>query len=241
MSRWLLSAILSAFVPQFAAAQPPTGFVVTSAIQRIPELSNQFKAANNLKAIALGTQSYEKAHHHFPPAALVDRKGKKLLSWRVQILPFIGQDELYTQFKLDEPWDSVHNKKLVREMPKVYADPRAPAEPGETYYKAFVGEAAGLDWVKARQLTEIKDGTANTFLAAAAGEPVIWTKPDDFEFDPLDKDARLPDLTKPFGTLLVLMADGNVKPLDLKTMKEPEKRLRAAITPKGGEVLKLDD
>lgn len=231
MSRWLLSAILSAFVPQFAAAQPPTGFVVTSAIQRIPELSNQFKAANNLKAIALGTQSYEKAHHHFPPAALVDRKGKKLLSWRVQILPFIGQDELYTQFKLDEPWDSVHNKKLVREMPKVYADPRAPAEPGETYYKAFVGEAAGLDWVKARQLTEIKDGTANTFLAAAAGEPVIWTKPDDFEFDPKGK---LPDLNKPFAQTLVVLFNGRVRTL---SPTASEKALKASIGRDEGEVV----
>ena len=59
-------------------------------------------------------------------AAIVDKKGKKLLSWRVQILPYIEQDNLYKQFKLDEPWDSEHNKKLIRQMPRIYMLPAAP-------------------------------------------------------------------------------------------------------------------
>ena len=98
--------------------------------------------------------NYESAYGKLPPAAIVDRKGKKLLSWRVMILPYIEQDNLYRQFKLDEPWDSEHNKKLIPLMPKVYADPRGPAEPGKTYYKVFVGKDAGFDWVKGRSLAD---------------------------------------------------------------------------------------
>ena len=33
------------------------------------------------------------------------------------------QDQIYKQLKLDEPWDSDHNKKLVAKMPAVFASP----------------------------------------------------------------------------------------------------------------------
>ena len=49
--------------------------------------------------------------------AIADSTGKPGLSWRVAILPYLEQDTLYKQFKLDEPWDSPHNKKLIRQMP----------------------------------------------------------------------------------------------------------------------------
>jgi hypothetical protein len=41
----------------------------------------------------------------FPNAGIVstrEKDGKPLLSWRVAILPYIGHDELYRQFHLDE-------------------------------------------------------------------------------------------------------------------------------------------
>ncbi len=58
----------------------------------------------------------------FPTAAILDKNGKPLLSWRVALLPYIEQDALYRQFKLDEPWDSEHNKKLIAQMPKIYGE-----------------------------------------------------------------------------------------------------------------------
>ena len=56
-----------------------------------------------------------------------DKDGKTLLSWRVDILPFIEQDTLYKEFHLDEPWDSEHNKKLLAKMPKVFRAPGSKA------------------------------------------------------------------------------------------------------------------
>ncbi len=78
---------------------------------------------NNLKYIGLAMHNYLDANSHFPPAASVDKAGKPLLSWRVMILPYIDQDQLYKQFHLDEPWDSEHNKKLIDKMPQIYASP----------------------------------------------------------------------------------------------------------------------
>jgi hypothetical protein len=52
-----------------------------------------------------------------------------LLSWRVAMLPYLEQDVLYRQFKLDEAWDSENNTKLIASMPKVYAPVGVSAEP----------------------------------------------------------------------------------------------------------------
>ena len=59
---------------------------------------------------------------HFPPAAICDKDGRPLLSWRVAILPYIDQEDLYKQFHLDEPWDSPHNRSLIEKMPGTYMD-----------------------------------------------------------------------------------------------------------------------
>src|SRR5207249_1280691 len=119
-----------------------------------------------------------------PAHAIYSKDGKKpLLSWRVAILPFIEQDELYRQFHLDEPWDSEHNKKLIQHMPQIYVSPNAPPakEPGLTHYQVFVG--GGAAWQRGPQPPGLPrtfvDGVSNTIMVAEAAEPVIWTKPDD--------------------------------------------------------------
>ena len=75
----------------------------------------------------------------FPPAYSTDKNGKRLLSWRVHLLPYLEQEKLYKEFHLDEPWDSDHNKKLIARMPAVFrssADPKLTADFKTTYLAA---------------------------------------------------------------------------------------------------------
>src|SRR5262249_18903195 len=99
------------------------------------------RSLNNLKQLAFAMHTYHDAHKLLPAAASYDRQGKPLLSWRVQLLPYLEQTNLYNQFKLDEPWDSPHNKKLIAKMPPIYrsAFSRKGAE-GKTVYLAPVGK-----------------------------------------------------------------------------------------------------
>src|SRR5471030_1054793 len=108
--------------------------------------------------------NYHDTYGSFPPAAICDKKGKKLLSWRVAILPYIEQDALYKQFKLDEPWDSEHNKKLSDVLVRTYVDPRLPDPKGRTYYKLFVGKETPFDWLQSMKIQDIADGTSNTVM-----------------------------------------------------------------------------
>jgi hypothetical protein len=97
------------------------------------------ESVNNLKQIGIAFHNYNDTIGVLPTNQLSNDK-KPLLSWRVQILPYIEEDKLYKEFKLDEPWDSAHNKKLIDRMPKLYAPVRGKWDAGLTFYQTFSGK-----------------------------------------------------------------------------------------------------
>lgn len=181
--------------------------------------SARIQSSNNLKQIGIALHNYHDVNGVLPAAAIVDKKGKPLLSWRVAILPYIEQDNLYRQFKLDEPWDSPHNIKLSKTVVKVYQLPYGEQKPGITHYRAFVGNGAAFDPIQGLKLADFLDGTSNTMLAFEAAEGVPWTKPDDIEFDPkkpMLKHLRFAD-NKP---CMILFTDGSVRAVSTKLKDE---------------------
>ncbi len=214
-------------------AELPFALAYLAGKRKVTDAAARMQSTNNFKQIAIGMHNYHDVHGALPPAAVCDKTGKPLLSWRVLILPYIEQNNLYKQFKLDEPWDSDHNKKLIVMMPKTYILPSMMMAKGnETHYRVFVGNGAAFDTIKGSKLTDFTDGTSNTFLVVTAKDAVPWTKPDELAFDP-DK-----DMTKLLGffpgeVCPVAMADGSVRAL-AKTISK--KVLHAAITKSGGEV-----
>jgi Protein of unknown function (DUF1559)/Domain of unknown function (DUF4190) len=207
------------------------------AVSSVRDAAARINNANNLKQITLAMQNYDDQMGTFPPAAICDANGKPLLSWRVAILPYIEHEALYSQFKLDEPWDGPNNSKLISQMPKVYALPGgATAQPGYTYYRVFVGNGAAFDWSKgAKMPDDFGDGIASTILIAEAATAVPWTKPDELDFDP---NQPLPPLGGHFSAgSLVGLADGSVHLLPKNISQQT---IKAAITRSGGDVLGPD-
>ncbi|WP_439626639.1 DUF1559 family PulG-like putative transporter [Gemmata sp.] len=216
----------------------PFGGAFVEARRKTQEAAARLTALNNLKQIGLAMHGYHDANGTLPPAAVCDKTGKPLLSWRVLILPYIDQNALYQQFKLDEPWDSANNKKLLAKMPKVYAVPGVTPEGGtDTHFRVFVGNGAGFDWVKGGKLTDIADGTSNTFLCVTGADAVPWTKPDELEFDPEKDPTKLLGAVAS-GRVLVGMFDGSVRTLP---NIPPKDTLKAYITKSGGEVISDDE
>jgi hypothetical protein len=187
--------------------------------------------SDNLRQIGAAFKTYHAEIGRLPSATgarpqFDQNTWKPLLSWRVHLLPYLNQESLYKEFKLDEPWDSPANKRLIDRMPKVYETPGASLPPGQTYYKVFVGYGAAFE---PRQYTRFQesfsDGLQYTILAVEGGAPVIWTKPEDI---PFDRNKPLPDLSLAGNPRInVLLADGTTRIINLERM--PPQTIKHAI------------
>jgi prepilin-type processing-associated H-X9-DG protein len=105
-------------------------FVIFSCCGFDPHMFGKKEAAckiackNNIRNLVCAVLIYESDYDAFPSAAGpissndAEPPDPPLLivedwSWRVRILPYLEQQELYEQFRFDEPWDSEHNLKIA--------------------------------------------------------------------------------------------------------------------------------
>jgi prepilin-type processing-associated H-X9-DG protein len=227
---------------QFAGIYPVALGLMLPAVQKVREAAGRAKGQNNLKQLGLAMHNYHDVNGKMA-TNIYDKNGKPLLSWRVHLLPYIEQEALYRQFKLDEPWDSDNNKKLLAQMPEVFKVPNAKAmEAGKTFYQGFTcakgtaPRAFFIDDPAARTtFANITDGTSNSLMVVEAADAVEWTKPADLVYDP-KKD--LPKLGgHSAGGFNVLMGDGSVRFVRDTIDKMV---LKAMITIDGGEVANID-
>jgi hypothetical protein len=151
----------------------------------------------------------------------------------VLILPYLEQKKLFDEFKLDEPWDSAHNKKLLARMPEVFAAPNGAGKATqETFYQVFTGKGAIFEGQKGARVQDITDGTSNTILIIEGSAAVPWTKPADLAFD---AKKPLPRVGGMFSEgFHFARADGTVA---YCRQRFREAALRDMITRSGGEVL----
>lgn len=200
--------------------------------EQAEEMARQ-QSVQNLKTLALAMHNYLSVYGQFPPAAVYSQDGKPLLSWRVLLLPYLDQNALYKQFKLDEPWDGPTNKRLLDKMPAIYAIAALKGKaPNETVYQVFTGPGTIFPSPNASKITDITDGTSNTLLIVEGAKAVPWTRPGDLPYDPQQPLPKVGGIhRKGFQTAF---ADGSVRFLkqDLKEMT-----LRALITSSGSEVV----
>ena len=134
------SADITAVAKESPAAWPTTLDEVRDPTPDDASNSNaQDPHFERLKFVSQAFHAYQEHFGHFPPAVSTDVSGRQLLSWRVHILPFIDEYDLYKRFRLDEPWDSDHNQRLVAEMPALYQSPGVELD-GHTSLMVFTGE-----------------------------------------------------------------------------------------------------
>jgi uncharacterized membrane protein YhaH (DUF805 family)/DNA-directed RNA polymerase subunit RPC12/RpoP len=213
--------------------------VLLPAVQKVREAASRAQSQNNLKQMGLAMHNYNAVNNsHLPAAAICDKNGRPLLSWRVAILPYIEEQALYSRFKLDEPWDGPHNIQLLALMPKVYRLPDDPKTPlDHTHYQVFVGNGAAFDLRRGFSIPgDFTDGTSNTILIAEAANAVPWTKPEDIPFDP--RQPMIPLMSNHFRSGFdVVLVDGSTRVVS-PALSDPT--FKAAITRNGGELLGPD-
>jgi len=192
--------------------------------------------SENLKRIGSALHQYHDRFGSFPPAYVLNDQGKRLHSWRVLLLPFLGHSELSKQYRFDEPWDSAHNRQLLDQMPAVYgcpADRKRPA--GTTNYVAIVGPQTVWPEHCAISFAHIEDGTSNTILLIeTADDDIKWLEPRDASHEDLKKGGYRTNPRpsyKHLERMRTLFVDGSVR--DIPRTADVEV-VRQLCTPAGG-------
>ncbi len=225
----------------------PSEAASTKANENARQVQQEIVRANmSLRQIALGMLNFEAAYRHYPPnpkqppvqpTGTQQAKDPAGLSWRVQILPFIEQGELYSAFHLDEPWDSEHNKSLIAKMPKIFAvgiEEQDAAQGKTRILRPFHPQALHSSHTLGARIGSVTDGTSNTIsvVLADSDQSVVWTRPDDLEVglgDPRKGWSKGID-----GVTFAAFADGSVAEIH-EQLTAAEARM--LLTRAGGELL----
>jgi len=217
----------------------------TEAAIALDELSSEFdtdqetKTSNQLREISLAILNFVSAHMHFP-GNISDEDGKPLLSWRVAILQYMGESEqaLYKKFKLDEPWNSDHNFKLLDEMPDVYKHTKSKSSI-KSVYLGFDGAGTMFESNKKIGFGMITDGSSNTLLVAQMNRQsaVEWSKPTDVKFTPGTAVSQLAETED--GSVIVARCDGSATPISLEHVDAKE--IEHLIQRNDGNIISIDE
>jgi len=202
------------------------------------EQDRKMECTNNIKQIALAMHVYYDVNHCLPPVYTVDKNGKPLHSWRVLFLPHLQQEALYGKIRLDEPWDSEHNKQFHSQMPTVYCCPSADGDDHSmTGYSVVVGEETIFgDPTTKISFGDLKDGASNTIFLVERKKPVCWMDPtQEITFEEACKGVNVSE--KGIGSnhskgMNVGVFDGSMQ--FIPDTVDP-KDLRGALTHSGGE------
>jgi hypothetical protein len=162
--------------------------LLVPAVKSARQASLRVQCMNNLKQIQLALLNYESANGSMPPAYIADAQGKPMHSWRVLILPYLGETALYNRYNLSEPWNGPNNSKLAQYMPDTYRCPGQTdgktSRTSETQYVAIVDPAAAWPGSTGRPIRQFSDGTSLTItVIEASGLGIQWMDPRDVSLD----------------------------------------------------------
>jgi hypothetical protein len=219
------------------------------AIQASREVAKRMMCSNNEKQIGIALHSYHNEHGALPPLYTVDEEGKPLHSWRVLILPYIEQQELYRQIRKDEPWDSEHNRQFHTADIMIYRCPSVPRNnPAGTPTKTCTYSAVGgLSFIPAKEpgsvlglkFGDFINGIRDTAAIVEVKEPFCWMDPT------ADISLNDPDSVDKVGSnhseaVNVLCLDASIRVYALNEIRNYLRRLSAAMSPNDPAALQFE-
>lgn len=218
--------------------------------QTMTKLSNnrdQTSSIRNLEKIAAALNAYAADHGSYPPAETRDANNIALHSWRVLILPYLGEEDLYNRFNLDLAWSHPDNMQAaMSDIPTVYQHPRVATRGVYTESAYFLITGTGTLFPNAGPLgpSDITDDPSQTILVTE-GSPLtsssLWTEPLDLDFASMQGRLGTNPGNEPGGLLdggvAIVTTDGRGH--FIPDTIDPAV-FRALVTPRGDERLRDD-
>ncbi len=206
------------------------------AVQQSREAARRTQCRNHLKLLGLGMQNYHDVFDSFPPAFTIDKRGDRLESWRLHLVPYLEAIP-YVDSQVWEPITSERNSRFYGYDLRGFACPSdLDRVRCETNYMVAQGEACVFQGTHSRSLKEIEDGTLNTLLVSEVIETgVHWMHPIDLPFDDFTGFGHAGGFrSKHTSGIQAVMADGSVRWFNVTT--DPIVQ-RALLTADGGETI----
>ncbi len=164
-------------------------------------------AKNSAKEISLALHHYHDDHRQFPAARTTDGT-VPLMSWRVELLPYLEESARFNQIKIDKPWNDGTNLYYTSEPVEWFSSPRCPDSQGtnRTAFVAVVGPDTVLRADVKNSFAAIADGSSNTgvFLEIHQSD-IAWAEPRDVTVDEAVR--MIQSFADPAGPVVAL-ADG---------------------------------
>ncbi|MSR56603.1 MAG: DUF1559 domain-containing protein [Planctomycetaceae bacterium] len=183
-----------------------------------------------------------------PPPYIADASGRPMHSWRVLLLPYLDQGDLYAKYRFDEPWDGPNNSKLHSIVVKVFQcpdDQKGGTPSTNTSYCAVIGDETAWPEDRSISLDQISkgDGLTNTLLVVeVANSGIHWMEPRDLHLQQMSPTINCKTgqgiSSRHPGVVNAAFANGRVKPLSEQL---PAATIRALLTVRGGETIGDDD
>jgi len=210
-------------------------FVLLSGFSKVRYGEPLYTCYRQMHVLAKGIIAYRNEHGHYPPPYILDSTGKPMHSWRILILPYIAEAELYDKYDFDEPWDGPNNSRLASSMPAVFHCPGNSwsGSDSTTSYLAVIGNDTAWNPDANVSIDDIADGAQDTVLLAEyARSDIHWMEPRDVSIDDtVGENSYFPASHHDDGDWVIAYADGYVEVID----DLPLEVFRAMLTVAGGE------
>ena len=183
LSRWLSQ--LAVNFQDYARLQPQTvgrARIWRGAVKWL-DLSGEMEWRDRLeaghgpaaaRALSRGLEGFRETYGRWPQTSERRNPTEPPHSWRVALLPFLGQTELYNSYQFDKAWDDPANMHVLARMPDCF---NASGSPSST--TSWILPGADLEIVEAPRLVDGDAPAGSEFLVLAMpGILIPWTMPE---------------------------------------------------------------
>lgn len=151
--------------------------------------------AYRIGRIGYAIKKFEQDREEALPPYVCGEDGKPLLAWRVLLLPYLGEEDLYQQIRLDEPWDSEWNRQFTAKTPDAFSGFFDSKTGGNTKFTVVMSQKGETPFSPVYFSQDRKSynipsrfDSSNTILVMESGSR-SWTDPNhEFQLEELSKE-----------------------------------------------------
>lgn len=208
------------------------------------EIGKSAECNGKIHHVGRALHNYHSDKGHFPPAYIADENGKPMHSWRMLILPYLGDGklkEIYDKYNFGEPWNGPNNSKLHDIVPRdggrlIFHCPLDNSPATTTSFVVVVGPDTMWPGNKTIQYSDVTDAEGSTILVVEmVNSGIHWMEPQDLHVTQMNPKIN-PKMGKGIscnhGSVPAVFGDGGIRTLPNDLAPET---LRALLTISGGE------